>query len=635
MHLDPLLLPRQANCVACPDTPPACNCNVATQDCFLINRVCEACSTFKCVDKPKNTTQASGGTSKGALAGAVIGSLIFVAAVVGAFFWYRRRNASLRSAEEPKVVDKPASAADVLSRPDPIEKSSPSPSAAEFGVRRNPSANAVDPNSQNDPAHSQFLPPHITHNPFEDTNSIQTTGTEGTNAIPIAFIAPDSNSRMSDGSTSPVRPLRSPDLNLNLDHVNMSRDELKPGAYARSQISGISGISGVSSRNSYMSNASYSSDFLNEAPMIITPAKAAVRQVVGVVKAEVINAPGSHNNFTDGLRPINSRPALSSPLAATSFGPSEAIKEADESMESNPFSDKHSAPPSAAASVTAFDDHKSENGSLWVPDEPTFPWSTKSGDSRPTSISTQAASVIDIGSATRVNVGLGGLKGQYAIASPPISANGVPKSPYRQTMGRLVTPPSNASMGTLEEQQQRALLHAQARAQAQDIDKAKRISGSSALSATSTRADSILESFPFVPPSPISDRPLRSPPVSPRSQQFSTQPPSSPLAQQSFSGTQAKDHPLASESNLPPPPDRRTLGLSTGSQLSTASSGLGSFPFQIDAGTVPQINNRSNSQAPSSNARQRASLDTLALTSDLSSYPLEFESPRPPLPSQR
>jgi hypothetical protein len=161
------------------------------------------------------------------------------------------------------------------------------------------------------------------------------------------------------------------------------------------------------------------------------------------------------------------------------------------------------------------------------------------------------------------------------------------------------------------------------------------------MSAASTRADSILESFPFVPPSPISDRPIRTPPVSPLGQQsFTAPPPTSPLSQHMF--TVAPPSPLAQQgfketarghsdntddvSVLPPPPDRRTLGLSTASQLSTASSGLGSFPFQIDSGS-------SSERPPSAfHGRQRASLDTLALTSDLSSYPLGFdrESMQPP-----
>jgi len=228
-------------------------------------------------------------------------------------------------------------------------------------------------------------------------------------------------------------------------------------------------------------------------------------------------------------------------------------------------------------------------------------------------MSTQAGSIADIGSATRVNVGL----------ATPQTSGSFPRSPFRTTMGRLVTP----NTGSLEEQQQRALDHAQARAHAQGGDHPnRRISNSSVMSAASTRADSILESFPFVPPSPISDRPMRSPPVSPLAQQsFSSSP-----RRAEFPQTQKGED---SDSDLPSPPDRRTLGMSTASQFSTASSGLGSFPFQIDSG------NGSESNPPTAfsgivNGRQRASLDTLALTSDLSSYPLGFDrdSVAAPLP---
>ena len=57
------------------------------------------------------------------------------------------------------------------------------------------------------------------------------------------------------------------------------------------------------------------------------------------------------------------------------------------------------------------------------------------------------------------------------------------------------------------------------------------------------------------------------------------------------------------------------------------SNGLGSFPFQIDSGNgVSTETAEPAATAPSSfPGRQRASLDTLALTSDLSSYPLGFD----------
>jgi hypothetical protein len=165
------------------------------------------------------------------------------------------------------------------------------------------------------------------------------------------------------------------------------------------------------------------------------------------------------------------------------------------------------------------------------------------------------------------------------------------------TSARLVSPVTQPkSIGTLEQQQQKALTVVR-----RDNN---RVSGGSVLSTTSTRADSILESFHFVPPSPISDRPAR---VAPRS----------PLAQQSADGGSSEP-----SSPLPMPPDRHTLGMSASSEISTMSAGLGAFPFQMDSLSAPD----SITSTPASvNAPQRASLDTLALTSDLSSYPLGFD----------
>lgn len=595
----------------------------------------------------------SSGVSKGALAGAVIGVLLFLSLAIGLFLWYRRtaRIRAQRAATESEgKKDIPAPAETVLNRPDPTEKPSPPPSQTNtvrvYSISSDTTID-LDPASQHGSAHTAR---HTSSrastqtNPFDDTNSIQTAGTEGTNVIPIALVHPDSTisirsqsetmPSVTSDAMSPVRPARSPDLNLLDQNVSDRSLNTKPGLYAPSQ---RSGVSAVSSRNSYMSNASYSSDFLNEAPMIMTPTKGAVRQVLGVVKAEVINARGSNENLSPSSTKVPRLPA-SSPLASTSFGPADVVKEVDEgqelSLNNNPFSDEHSADghsfsrvsPSPSAATFG---HSTD--SEWAV-EPKLPWSKSSEPSRPSSISTQAGSIIDIGSAKRVNVGLNGLNGGNQAATSPMTASTFTLSPYRTTIGRLVTP-STSGLGSLEEQQQRALAHAQARAQAQGLDKSRRISNSSVVSSASTRADSILESFPFVPPSPISDRPIRSPPCSPLAQQtFNSGPPSpqkhaaSPLARESFTpeltqrgdSASGSEHARESESPLPPPPDRRTLGLSTGSQFSTASSGLGSFPFQIEGENI-----EASAPPPTSfKGRQRASLDTLALTSDLSSYPL-------------
>lgn len=520
------------------------------------------------------------------------------------------------------VKDVPAAAEDVLNRPEPHEK----PPMTPYSDPRTPEA-SLQPSYEADRS-LDSLGPHalFARNPFDDANSIQTAASEGTNVIPIALVGPEShrNSLKSDadsaGSNGPVRPPRSPDLDLGLNQVNASHGNLRPNnnAYPPSTVSGISGIT---NRHSYMSNLTYASEMLNEAPVIMTPMKGSV---LGVAKAEVLNAKTlSTSSSSDTLRvPTNTGTrAATSPLAATSFGPNDVVREVDET---NPFDDKHSSthanfsmspPPTASTFRTSTTTTPNANMN-WLQG------SQDDGASRPVSMATQAGSIIDIGSATRVNVGLNTPGAASARA-------------YRTTMGRLVSPSSAGSAGTLEEQQAWALAHAQAQAQAQGgLDKPTRpVSGSSAISAT---ADSILESFPFVPPSPISNRPIRSPPVSPLGQQTFNTGASSPLAQHTFvvappsprtgdsfsqnnnqtAGSVNRD----SDGHLPAPPNRRTLGLSTGSQLSTASSGLGSFPFQIDSGADTNDN-----PPPAFRGRQRASLDTLALTSDLSSYPLGFD----------
>ena len=439
-----------------------------------VSRGCNNCGSNTCVAQG-SSRPSSAGVSKGALAGGILGAVIFLAVAIALFLRYRKKSLlrkTLANAREAKDI--PAPAETVLNRPDPIEK--PPSELSTIRVYTNSSETTIDldPQSQASSSHPSqpFLPPQT--NPFDDTNSIQTAGTEGTNVIPIALVQgpnrlsvpqSESNTVQSTTSSQPSRPARSPDLNLNLDHVNVSHDNLRSNNYAQSTVSGIS-------RNSYMSSASYSSDFLNEAPMIMTSSKGAVRQVLGVVKAEVISA-GSLSSPNDSLKPpAYSRPVTKSPLASTSFGPNDVLQEANESQEiTNPFSDEnmstdgnYGASPSPSATTFARASQEANANMNWL----NRPFSQNADQSRPSSMATQAGSVIDIASATRVNVGL----------KSPASANS-----YRTTMGRLVTPPGSA--GTLQEQQQRALAHAQAQAQAQGLEK-RRISGSSVLSATST-----------------------------------------------------------------------------------------------------------------------------------------------------
>jgi len=604
----------------------------------LAVRSCNACPTFTCRPSSSTSADGSGGSSisSGALAGAIVACLFAVVGALLVFFLYRRR-LRLRSTRNPTVENKPdvpVPAATVLNRPDPTEKtpSQPDPLRPVSPVVSVIDVSPNSPHAAAPPSDPPSPPQQPPGNPFDDTQSIQTisTRTNGTNVIPIALASSASTSRTPSRSesgvlppSSPVRPARPSDLSLESASSSNTLREPAPH-YAHSQRSG-------SSRASCMTSGSYSSEFLNEAPMIVTQGQGAVRQVLGKVKAEVIQASSASSPSSplsaDSLKapPVVSRPPVRSPLAASSFGPADVVDEAEEEHlnRSDPFDDEnHSA--SRAPSVAS---KKSQAEIAFHPEPPSLPWAQRDQSSRPESVSTQAGSIVDISSATRVNVGLVGRHDQ--------------KSPYRTTMGKLVSPGAMLSTGestSLEQQQQMALAHAQAQARAHGLERAKRVSGTSVISTTSTRADSILESFPFVPPSPIASRPVRSPPRSPLYQQacnparpeVPTPLPAAPLVSSSL----LSDNIAEADTALPPltpPPSRRTLGMSTASQLSTASSGLGNFPFQIDHGGTE------GSLPPSLlQGRHRASLDTLVLMSDLSSYPLGYDRDEhgslPPLP---
>lgn len=170
--------------------------------------------------------------------------------------------------------------------------------------------------------------------------------------------------------------------------------------------------------------------------------------------------------------------------------------------------------------------------------------------------------------ATRVHLGFTQPASGSVYHATPLASSvmGGSTTLVRMASGRVVSNP-------LERQQESSLATMQARAQQSEKVQAfpQRISMSTMASGVSGRADSILESFTFVPPSPISNRPLRTPPRSPLGQEtHHVQVPPTP----------------AQDDGVLEPPDRRVLGMSTGSQLSSMSTGLGSFPFQIDHGSV-------------------------------------------------
>ena len=132
-------------------------------------------------------------------------------------WWYRRRllEKAKRQATPPvpPAKDVPARAEDVLNRPDPSEK--PDPPVASNNVVRAQSRLSYGSHETNVVMGQAICSPPPSHtasaqNPFDDTQSIQTTGTHGSNVIQIALVPPvDPSPIVSNSLTSPSRLCRS------------------------------------------------------------------------------------------------------------------------------------------------------------------------------------------------------------------------------------------------------------------------------------------------------------------------------------------------------------------------------------------------------------------------------------------
>jgi protein OPY2 len=538
-----------------------------------------------------------------------VGSLVFLTLSVGVFLWWRHRNAATVQPSSPEVKDIPAPADTVLNRPDPTEKIvvpppavAPAPSESVVRVYGNSNATInLDPASRSLPAR----PDSSQSNPFGDSHSIRTTstGSQSTNVIPIAFVPPPASvlpSRSLEhqaSSSSLAHTLRVPGVELNMDHMNLSVESVPLN-------------SAIPDDRSYITNASYASDVLSEAPTIVTS-----RQVASAAKAAVVSA--------SSARGLTSRPSTRSPLTASSFGPQDILNEADEGhpppVPVDPFADQLS-PVAPSSIATRGSSQLSQDFEMTVDQHPWNAGSSGNDSDRPASTYTQAASVIgaDIMDATRVHLGFAQPASASLFHATPLASSVMTGSHtlVRMASGRLVSPFTPSVTNPLERQQESSLANMQARAQLPEKAQAvpQRMSMSTMASGVSGRADSILESFTFVPPSPISNRPLRTPPRS-------------PLVQETHH-VQDRYTPVQDDGDLEPP-DRRVLGMSTGSQLSSMSTGLGSFPFQIDHGNEGNQPEEHAGALPSGRSvdqgLQRASLDTLALTRDLTSYPLGFD----------
>ncbi|KIM22954.1 hypothetical protein M408DRAFT_332626 [Serendipita vermifera MAFF 305830] len=657
----------QRACVTCPSTipdhcDPPCGDN---QQCSIVFQTCDTCSTAQCIAAPSAPAASTGAPNVGAIVGGVFAAVILIG-VACAYKWYRgRRNlaaaaALKRATFEPKP-DIVASADTVLNRPDPniniiIEKADQGPGSPVSG------------RTFEDGSPVRFEPPE---NPFSDHASIATASDRATNVIPIGLVTPSSASMLSRAtgtslganSTStpasiasstpsgftlhppsesprsfafsqnqpqpngPVRPRRGPEIDMRLDLNRPESTLLPPSApYAASARTGASGIS---SRSSMLST---SSSFLNEAPQIVTPKQANFRQVLGVQRAAVVQL-GSTPNTSPG---VSAAPSLRSQRSASTIGRSAA---SPDGQGPNPFGDN--------------DAEADDDASLFH-------------DGRPMSAMSDATSIANIASAQRVQIlrpqnlnsttaTLAGEGRALLLPSPLSSSSGVysptitgrslagsntstptgtPRAIDFRTAGQL-TPPSQAVPRSFDD-----LMGAGPPSRPSSLQ-------SFAMTNRTSTADSILESFPFVPPSPISMHHAQPHPSTLQQQQQQRQ--QQGLGQANLTAGVHGPSSLRTESTQDVgsngnKPGRMTLGMST---ASAASSGLGSFPFQFEGGEGGR--SHASTVGPSKLRQQdgdddddtatisqhhgdRASLDTLQLSRDLADFPLPIPSAGTPKP---
>lgn len=86
-------------CVECPDTTPSCPSCSNNEVCSLISQSCTACASTTCISDGSSTTQSSS-PNVGAIAGGVVGGVLFVAAVTFAIWWFFIKNKRAQYEEE-------------------------------------------------------------------------------------------------------------------------------------------------------------------------------------------------------------------------------------------------------------------------------------------------------------------------------------------------------------------------------------------------------------------------------------------------------------------------------------------------------------------------------------------------------
>ncbi|WWC71068.1 uncharacterized protein I206_105021 [Kwoniella pini CBS 10737] len=206
-HLSPRLDHwKRDNCVSCDGATPQCNCSTG-EKCILTSRTCNECPKIQCI---QSASSSSKGVNPGAIAGPVVAVLII--ASLGLFWWLRRKKrrdlARLEALAARARKAEPAGFHLSSSPPSPQPGSvhsgnslpQPPPSAARARSPLPPApvnAEYYDDHGATIRVYNSSRGTiHVNENgdgndPFSDRQSISTMGSGGTaNIIPIQYIPP-------------------------------------------------------------------------------------------------------------------------------------------------------------------------------------------------------------------------------------------------------------------------------------------------------------------------------------------------------------------------------------------------------------------------------------------------------------
>ncbi|WVW85035.1 hypothetical protein I302_107071 [Kwoniella bestiolae CBS 10118] len=332
---------RRDGCVSCDEATPQCNC-AAEEKCILTSRTCNQCPTINCI---KSASSKSKGVNPGAIAGPVVAVLVI--ASLGLFWWLRRKKRRDLARLEALAARarKAESAGFQLSQPP-----SPQPGSAHSRSslpQRPPSAARSRSPLPPAPVNAEYYDDHgatirvydgsrgtihvdknDSNDPFSDRQSISTMGSGGTaNIIPIQYIppsrsdealskksAPDGPSNQSAAAKAldaarqnlfhPRRPARAPDLDLRLNPPTTNgngtnlgtpsaysflSDQRSPSGSGSTSQYRDSFLSGNSAAPSYWSGQS---DVHLDAPKIVTSKQV---QIGRLQQAEVVQFGKPHS----------------------------------------------------------------------------------------------------------------------------------------------------------------------------------------------------------------------------------------------------------------------------------------------------------------------------------------------------